>query len=195
MITVWFEIFFLVVCRSRKRYALYLILLPKFHPIATTLKLLTLGAPPPQGYFPNQTLSHRLLFKNLFFYGVPCALCTNFFAGRGRLDKLDMFVEVPFLCLCCCRCIEAKRSPSPLSTSSLIFSTSVPLPVLCSLLSPLWVPFQCCSVALLCVRLVFIPHSLFLFTITRAVLHGSSWLRISEIWFTPTLGRWVDKNE
>lgn len=38
--------FFLVVCRSRKRYALYLILLPKFHQISTTLKPLTLGVSP-----------------------------------------------------------------------------------------------------------------------------------------------------
>ncbi|MED6261928.1 Calcium-activated potassium channel subunit alpha-1, partial [Ataeniobius toweri] len=55
--------------RSRKRYALYLILLPKFHPISTTLKLLTLGVSP-KDIFPN-IISQASFF--LTFYGVPCA--------------------------------------------------------------------------------------------------------------------------
>lgn len=140
------------------------------------------------GSFParilSPTLSHRLLFslkKPPLFYGVPCALCTNFFAGRERIDELDMFVEVPFLCLCCCCCTEAKRSPSPLSTSYLVFSTFVPFT--CSVftrfstLNSFSVLLGGSAVCLYAWSFFFFFNSqcfIFFKTITREVLHGSS---------------------
>lgn len=69
--------FFLVVCRSRKRYALYLILLPKFHQISATLKPLTLGVSPsplPKDIFPKPYLT-GLFFELCFF--LWCPLCFN----------------------------------------------------------------------------------------------------------------------
>lgn len=70
--------FFLVVCRSRKRYALYLILLPKFRQISATLKPLTLGVsllPSPRIFSPNPI--SQASFSNSVFFFLWCPLCFN----------------------------------------------------------------------------------------------------------------------
>lgn len=186
--------FFLVVCRSRKRYALYLILLPKFHPIVTTLKLLTLGVSP-KDILPNP-ISQASFLKKTLFYGVPCALCTNFFAGRERIDELDMFVEVLFLCLCCCLCTEAKRSPSSLSMY-LLFDLFHFCPFTCSV-------FTCFStLSSFSVLLSGSPVCMagpFLLTVycLNHYQRSTSWFLMTPnqrlVCCTLDLRRWVDKN-
>lgn len=110
--TVWFKI--LSCCLQKPKAVCPLpYLTSKVPPNLRHFKASDFGSPPspsPQDIFPNAI--SRASFSNSFlFYGVPCAKCTNFFAGRGMIVDLDMFVGVLFPCLCCCRCTKAKRSP------------------------------------------------------------------------------------
>ena len=134
--------FFLVVCRSRKRYALYLILLPKFHPIITTLILLILRFTH-KNIFPAQ--SDMLLQKekkkkpkkpSFFMVSLVLYALTSLQAERedrwiGHVCRSAVSLSL-LLSL-----YRGQSSPSPSSTPYFISSTFVPFPVLCLLVSPL----------------------------------------------------------
>lgn len=123
--------FFLVVCRSRKRYALYLILLPKFHQISATLKPLTLGVSllPSPRIFPPNPISQASFSNSVFF--LWCPLCFN------ALTSLQAEGGYRSIWTCCRKCRffvfavvgvpRPSAHPPPHLTSYLTFSVFLSL--------------------------------------------------------------------